>query len=120
MIMTEFKREFFKSDPVFSKLFELIKSNHRVAKHTEKVLYDNRHVKNFCEEARHFVMMKNSGDGNPLYIHYDVASWYHSKNAAQVKIESIGVYDNFLEYETARMRQLHGAESKDIPKSNLN
>jgi hypothetical protein len=114
--MTEFKREFFKTDPVFSKLFDVIKRNHKVAEHTGKVLYENRHIKDFCEEARHFVLMP----GNPpLHIHYDVASWYHPAGAT-VKIDSIGVYDDFLEYETARVKQLHAAESKDIPSSNLN
>jgi len=49
--MIEISREDFKKDPVFRKLFEALRSRHEVAKHTEKVLYDNRHIKDFCEEA---------------------------------------------------------------------
>lgn len=102
--MTEFKREFFKNDPVLKKLFEVVKKNHKVAKHTEKVLFDNKHIKYFCEEARHFVFM----DGEkPLYIHYDVASWWHEVGATIVKIESIGVYDDYLEYEVTRLKGIH-------------
>jgi hypothetical protein len=97
------------------KLFEIIKSKHVVATHTEKTLLENKHVKDFCEEARHFVMM----DGTPpLYIHYDTASWFKQPMGVQVTIDAIGVYDNFMEYETARNKQLQGAEEKDIP--NLN
>lgn len=114
--MTEFPRDFFKTDPVLRKLYEVVKKNHKVAEHTEKTLYENKHIKDFCEEARHYVMCTGP---KPLYIHYDVASWYHPSGAL-VKIESIGVYDDFLEYETARMKGLHGAENSDIPKSNLN
>lgn len=115
--MTEFKREFFKNDPVFSKLFEIIKKNHKVADHTEKVLIQNKHVKDFCEEARHYVEMP----GKPhLYIHYDTASWFKEPMGVYVKIESIGIYDDFLEYNTARVNKLHAAENKDIPTSNLN
>jgi hypothetical protein len=36
--MTEFPRSFFKNDSDMGKLFELIKSRHEVAKHTEKTL----------------------------------------------------------------------------------
>lgn len=111
--MTEFKREFFKKDPeVTGKLWELIKQRHEVAKHTEKVLFENRHIKDFCEESRTFVDM-----GRGLYIHYDVASWYHEEGA-QVKIEAICIYDDFMEYEKARMYQLHKASHKDIPNIN--
>jgi hypothetical protein len=53
--MTEFPRDFFKNDPVLHKLYLIVMSNHKVAKHTEQVLIKNRHVQDFCEEARHFV-----------------------------------------------------------------
>lgn len=113
--MTEFSRAFFKNDPVMGKLFEIIKSKHIVADHTERVLLKNKHIKDFCEEARHFVMM----EGKPtLYIHYDTASWFKEPMGVQVKIESIGVYDDFMEYETARMKGLHSGREADIPNIN--
>ncbi len=112
--MTEFPRSFFKNDPVMGKLFELIKSRHVVADHTAKVLFENKHVKDFCETSRTFVTM----EGRPsLFIHYDAESWFHPDGAI-VKIISIGVYDDFMEYEKARTFQLHKAKNKDIPNIN--
>lgn len=113
--MTEFKRDFFKNDPVFYKLYEVIKRNHKVAKHTERVLLKNKHVKDFCEEARHFVEIPGEP---PLFIHYDTASWFKKPNGVQVKIESIGVYDDFMEYDIARLKGLHSGRSADIPNIN--
>jgi hypothetical protein len=70
--------------------------------------------KDFCEISRCFVMM----EGKPaIFIHYDVSSWYH-KDGASVRIDTIGVYDDFMEYEKARTHQLHRSTHKDIP--NLN
>lgn len=113
--MTEFNREFFKTDPIMNKLYMIIKGNHKVADHTQKTLIENRHVKDFCEEARHFVFM---GGNKPLMLHYDVATWFKAPDSAQVRIESIGVYDNFMEYETARMKGLHSGRNADIPNIN--
>lgn len=113
--MTEFKREVFINDPVISKLFEIIKRYHKVADHTERVLYKNKHVKDFCEEARHFTEMPGK---NPLYIHYDVSSWFKHPAGVVVKIESIGVYDDFMEYTTARLKGLHSGSESDIPNIN--
>lgn len=102
--MTEFTREMCKRDPeVLGKLFEIIKNNHRVADHTERVLLENAHIKDFCEEARHFSMLAGN---KPIYLHYDVASWFKPPMGVQVKIEAIGIYDNFFEYETARMAKI--------------
>ena len=56
--------------------------------------------------------------GYSLYIHYDVSSWYQAKDRAIIKIESIGFYDDFVEYETARLKGLHSTEKSDIPNIN--
>lgn len=113
--MTEFNRDFFKKDQVLNKLYVIIKQNHKVAEHTHKTLFENRFTKDFCEEARHFSELPGK---NPIYIHYDVASWWKEPNGVQVKIESIGVYDDFMEYETSRMRGLHSGKNADIPNIN--
>lgn len=113
--MVEFPRKFFTKDKVFGKLHQLIKQNHRVAEHTRRVLFKNKDVKDFCEEARHFVELPGK---NPIYIHYDVASWFKAPNGVQIRVESIGIYDDFLEYETARMKQLHSGKKSDIPNIN--
>ena len=114
--MTEFPRDFFINDPeVLGKLHQLLIKNHKVAEHTKKVLLENRHIKDFCEEARHFTIMPGK---NPIYLHYDVATWFKEPNGIQMVIDSIGVYDDFIEYEKARMYQLHKAQHKDIPNIN--
>ena len=115
-IMTEFKRDFFKNDPqVMGKLHQHLVKIHKVAPHTEKVLIENRHVEDFCEESRHFVIL----DGTPqIYLHYDVATWFKKPNGVQAVIDSIGVYDDFMEYETARMKGLHSGRSANIPNIN--
>lgn len=111
--MTEFTREMCKNDPeVLGKLFDAVKKIHKPADHTEKVLLDNKHIKDFCEEARHYVVMGS------LFIHYDVASWYKHPNQVQIRIDSIGVYDDFMEYEKHRMFNLHKAQNKNIPNIN--
>lgn len=113
--MIEIDRETFKTDPVFQVIYQLVKENHQVASHTKKNLYENRHIKDFCEEARHYIMIP--GRDQTFYIHYDVASWYHPKGA-QIKIEKIVFYDDFIEYEAARIKGLHS--TKDSDGANLN
>jgi hypothetical protein len=103
--MIKITREEFKNDSVFRKLYETIKSNHKVAKHTEQVLIKNKHIKDFCEESTHFAPGKTS-----LFVHYEVASWYSPKKGGSViiRIESIAVYDNFIEYQIARSKITEG------------
>jgi hypothetical protein len=113
--MTEFNRDFFKHDPVLYKLYEIIKRGHVVADHTKRTLTENKHIKDFCEEARHFMELPGL---KPIYIHYDVSSWYHEPEGAVIKIESIGVYDDFMEYTTARLKGLHSTKNADIPNIN--
>lgn len=114
--MTEFPRSFFINDPeVIGKLHKELIKHHKVANHTEKVLIENRHIKDFCEEARHFTIMEGN---SPIYLHYDVATWFKEPMGVQVTIDSIGVYDDFMEFEKARMFQLHKAQKKDIPNIN--
>lgn len=113
--MIEIKRKEFKKDPIWNKLFELIKSNHKVATHTERTLRKNKHIKDFCEEARHFMILPST---NPVYLHYDVATWWKEPNGVSIKFESIGVYDDIHEYELARYGHLNS--TKDSDQNNLN
>ena len=71
--MIEFSREQIKADPeVMRKLLAHIIKNHKVAPHTQKTLFSNRHVKDFCEEARHFAIMQAHGRPSIL-LHYDIS-----------------------------------------------
>lgn len=113
--MIEITRDIIDHDEVFGLLHKALVKNHIVANHTRKVLLKNRHIKDFCEEARHFTIMQGEP---PMYLHYDCASWFKEPNGVRVIIETIGIYDDFMEYEKARMFQLHKAEHKDIPNIN--
>ena len=113
--MTEIPRTLFTTDPVFKQLFELIKSRHKVARHTERTLRRNRNIKDYCEEARCFAEISGK---THIYLHYDVSSWWKEPNGVQVRINSIGIYDTYMEWDIARLRQLHGAKNADIPGSN--
>lgn len=109
--MTEFNREFFKSDPVFSKIWEIIKANHKAADHTEKVLMENKHIKDFCEEATHFSILPGK---NPIYISYDVTSSLKNNRVA-VTIDKITVYDNIMEYNAAHVNGKYSGNFTEQP-----
>ena len=111
--MIEIQREIFVEDEVFKMVYLFLKENHKVAEHTKKVLLDNKNIKDFCEESRHFIMVEG-----PFYIHYDISSWFKEPYGVSVRIDTIAFYDNFMEYEKARITQLHKAEKKDIPNIN--
>jgi hypothetical protein len=113
--MIEIPRAVFKNDSVYGKIYEILKRNHVVAKHTRDVLYKNRHIKDFCEEATHFAEIPTEPT---LYVHYDVASGWQEPMGVKVVIDRIVIYDNFLEYETARMKGLHSGKASDIPNIN--
>lgn len=111
--MIEIKRNEFKGDEVYRQIYYQLLKIHKVAPHTEKNLLENSHIKDFCEEARHFLIM----DGRkPLYMHYDVASWYQEPGGAVIKIESITFYDDELEYNVARLKELGGGRpTENVP-----
>lgn len=113
--MIEISREEIKADEAYVQLLGIILQNHRVATHTENILFKNKHVKDFCECSRHFIVMNIE---TPLFIHYDVNSWFMRPNGIQLRIESIGIYDDFMEYESARLKGIHGSEKADIPNIN--
>ena len=98
--MVEFNRKEIKEDPTLTELHKRIKENHKIADHTISHLINNKEVKNFCEEARHFMTL---GEVDPIFMYYDVHSWY-SNGKALVSIRSIGVYENYGEFAEARLK----------------
>ena len=112
--MVEVKREEFKQDPVYNRLYQELRKIHQVADHTMKTLIEGKHIPDFCEEATHFVVMQ----GKPsIFLQYTVATWL-KEGTFPVRIESIGIYDDFLEYEKARLTGLYSADEADIPNQN--
>lgn len=116
--MIELTREELKANPEgLGLLLEVVKKNHVIASHTKKTLLEHKNIKNFCEKARHFMIIQPN-PREQLYIHYDIASWFIEPADVAVTIESITVYEDFKEYESARITQLHAA--KDADGANLN
>lgn len=99
--MIRFSKSFYKEYPELVALVDIIKKKHKVAPHTEKVLLDNAHVKNFCEESRHFVII-----GGDLHVHYDVTTWYENESFL-VCVDAVAFYDDLMEYEVERLKGVH-------------
>lgn len=99
-MLTIIHREGIKQDAELSFLKRHILANHKTASFTEKILLENKHIKNFCDETRHFVII------GPLHIHYDAYTWLIDCKY-NIRIERIGLYDDFLEYNTARLKGIH-------------
>lgn len=112
--MVEFEREFFINDPVIGKVHEMIKEIHQVPDHTRTRLEETNQLGDIFIKSRHYVHMALKSD---YYLHYDAESWFDPEPTISVRITSITFYDNWQEYEPARLRMLHGTIHSSI---NLN
>ena len=106
------RKEFLK-DPVYRMIFEAIRDNHKTPKHAQENLIKYQNVKDICNRTRSFIQIT----GDLPFIHYDTLSWIE-KDSIIFRIESIGFYDDFLEYNVARLKQLNSAEQAFIPENN--
>lgn len=98
--MVEIDREIFMTDPVFHMLYNVIKHNHETAEHTLKTLSENKDIKDFCVESRHFATLPKR-NSKELSVHYDISSWLVDDRVL-VKIEKIGIYDDTNEFLRAK------------------
>lgn len=115
--MIKIPREQFFSTTLSGVIFEMIKRNHRVADHTQKVLEENKHIEGFCEVAEHYVEM-GLGSFGTKHISYEVNSYY-APDRALISVRQITIYDSIVEYEAARSKLLYTAGAKaDIPNMN--
>ena len=115
--MHEFNREEITQDQMLKQLGSIITKNHQIPEHTRKNLLENKHIKDFCEESRHFALLKKSG-GKDLHIHYDVSSWFFPPNGVTIQLQTIGIYEDFLEYEIARQKGLNSTPHSFSPNQN--
>lgn len=103
----------FQLHPVASQIHQVIKRQHVISEPTAKELMDKKHIKDYCVITRHFAILYGSPD---LWIHYDVSSWYKEVSglpSAAIKIDSFVLYDNFIEYESSRVKELSAAKRQD-------
>jgi len=113
--MVKFEREYFMKDHIMHELYDMIKRKHQVAEHTMRVLKENRHIVDFCEEARHFVILPGN---NPVFLHYDVSTWLYSGSNVRVRFDSIVVYDDELEYTISRQKGIHSSGDASFAERN--
>lgn len=100
MVMVEFKRETFNSDPIVFMLLDCIANNHDVDEYTRQTLHDFKHVEDFWISSRHFAVFI------PYLIHYDVSCSYKElcgMVGSVIRVDSIVVYDDFVEFIKARL-----------------
>lgn len=112
--MTTIQREEFKKDKIFNKLHKEIIKFHKVGEYTKKNLIENKNIKDFCEESRHFMT------NGTIFISYDVSCWFKHPMGIQIKVDSITIYESFMEYESVRLRELYGdkVNDRDLPNQN--
>lgn len=110
--MTTFEREEILKDKMLKKLLDILVEKHKPARHTLKFLKENAQIENLCQSSRNFVSL-----GDDLFVHYDLITWL-KKGRLQARIDRIGVYDDHLEYDIARLKGLHSGRPADIPNIN--
>lgn len=106
--MIEITRVEFMNDPTFKLIHNEIMEHHEVPEFTIKELISKRLIKDICQEATHFARLKND-----LYFHYVTSTWIKDKTFP-VRIESITMYDDYAEWEPARVGQLYSAKVSDV------
>lgn len=108
--MREFTKDDAANNPILNEIIQSIRENHNIPDDTQRLLFNNRHIKNFCEQRRHFAIIDNGVKS--LFIHYDMDTWYQD-NRFLVKINKIGLYNDFIEYESARIQTLQSSSRAD-------
>ena len=121
--METWTREQIKADPVMSELLRLILSKHTTPGHTVKNLLELQHVPNVCELTTRFVELPATENADAVYLSYEFNSWISVKPEGIIfptRVESITLYETFIEYESTRIKDLSGAAPEDRDNSALN
>ncbi len=110
-----------KADPIWNKLMHVILRNHTTPSHTVKNLLNLRHIKNVCEETTKFVVVGDKEDGE-FFISYDFATWIQPDEDPirfPTRIERVRIFEDFVEYESTRVREISAAPPEGRDKSPL-
>ena len=105
--MTIFEREFLKND--WPDLIELIQKNHVIEPNIQKELFEaNVPVKGLTHTRGYFVIM---GD---IFIQYEMAHIVVNPELSLIgrTLDKVIVYDNFQEYESARVRAMSSVKDQ--------
>jgi hypothetical protein len=114
--MIEIPRATFKTDPSYQPMYRVALKVFEVPKVALRLMDENRHVKGFMLQARQYFTLAVPGNDH-VYVHCKAEVWWQD-NKICATIYAIGIYESFLEYEAARIKDLHGADEADIPNIN--
>ncbi|UCD07276.1 MAG: hypothetical protein JSW41_05650 [Candidatus Aenigmatarchaeota archaeon] len=114
--METWTRKEIKADPVLRQLLELIKHNHKVPDYTVKELIKHNHPE-MCQQTSHFAILPGK---NQVFISYEMSTWYKHPGEFLTRVDSVTVYEDFMEYEKARQTGFKNAppDGRDIPNIN--
>ncbi|KKN20173.1 hypothetical protein LCGC14_0938320 [marine sediment metagenome] len=115
--MEEIKRNEFKKGGALNVLWKELQKIHKIPDYTLRALRKSEDVKGFYESSRFYIVMRLDVDED-VFLHYDVTSSWIRKDYIGTRIDSIGLYDSFMEYERARLKGLYSADEANIPNQN--
>lgn len=116
--METYTRDEIKKDERLLALLKTISSNHRINLSTRKKLLINSNP-DLCAIDRQFGELILKGNVM-LYISYDTSTYYNvKKQRFDIKIDTITLYTDYLEYEIKRVREAH-AHPESAEGINLN
>src|SRR5690348_12663605 len=102
--MQKFERKEIKENPEFAELMKYIGMNHVNLPATVEKLSSLK-IPDLCAVDKHYFKLVITGV--ELYFSYETQSWYIEKtNSIGVKIDSITMYENYIEYEGSRTKDL--------------
>lgn len=123
--MHTWTREEIKADEVLSKLLKVILAQHKTPEHTVRNLLHNQHIPDICELTTLYLVLPGDKKSKTIYLCYDASHWIRpepTRIGFPTRVESITIFDDFVEYETDRVRRISAAppEGRDDRTLNLN
>ena len=121
--MHTWKREEIKADPVMSKLLKEILKIHKTPEHTARNLLHKQHIPDICELTTLYLVLPGENPGKTIYLCYDTSTWIRpepTRIGFPTRVEAIIVFDDFVEYETDRVKRIGAADPDGRDASTLN
>lgn len=122
--METWTREQIKADETMLEFMNMILQRHETPGHTVKNLVELMHVPNVCELTTAFGVLPGDDSGlKPTYFSYDFNTWIKSEGEKLIfptRIESITLYESFIEYESTRVKEISAAHPDDRDAESLN
>lgn len=125
-LMEKWTREEIKKDPVLFELLQHILKIHQVPDHTAKHLLSIQHIENICELTTLYLVLPGKVKGKDIYLSYETSTWIKPDKdkgfSFPTRVDAITMFEDFIEYETNRVKNISKAppEGRDASTLNLN